>query len=341
MAVLWRRILLISLLTCAALVLPPLSSAAERRAEVAIQVNLNAPADAKNVRLWVPCPLSDRNQDTTDVRITGNYSSSGVYRTPRSGNGILYAEWKGPVQARTMTYSFTALRRELVTRNFPQKELPLSQEEFKEYLEPYSRIPAEGKVKDYALKITKGKKTVLARARAIYDWIVDNMHRDPNVKGCGYGDVEKLLVTMGGKCADIHSVFVALARSAGVPAREVFGIRIPKGKEGDMTKSQHCWAEFYLPGYGWVVVDPADVRKVILEKGLTLDQAKEYREYYFGAVDENRIAFGTGRNITLNPPQSGASLNYFMYPYAEADGKQLNEDLYGFNIGYKISFRDL
>lgn len=93
-------------------------------------------------------------------------------------------------------------------------------------------------------------------------------------------------------------------------------------------------------GYGWVVVDPADVRKIILEQKLTMEQAKPYRGYYFGAVDENRIALGTGRDIVLNPTQSGGPLNYFMYPYAEVDGKLSNEDLYGFNIGYKISFKE-
>ena len=132
-----------------------------------------------------------------------------------------------------------------------------------------------------------------------------------------------------------------LARAEGIPAREVFGIRMPKGKEGEITKSQHCWAEFYSPGYGWVVVDPADVRKAILEKKITLQEAQPLREYYFGAVDENRVAFGTGRDLRLNPPQQGKPLNYFMYPYAEADGKPLNEDLYGFNLGYTIAFREL
>jgi transglutaminase-like putative cysteine protease len=134
---------------------------------------------------------------------------------------------------------------------------------------------------------------------------------------------------------------VALARSAGLPAREVFGIRIPSGKEGDMTKAQHCWVEWYSPGYGWVVAAPADVRKAILEKKITLEQAKPLREYFFGAVDESRIAIGTGRDLILNPPRSGEPLNYFMYPYAEADGKPLNEDLYGFNIGYTIRFKEL
>jgi hypothetical protein len=82
------------------------------------------------------------------------------------------------------------------------------------------------------------------------------------------------------------------------------------------------------------------VRKIILEKKLTIQEAAPYREYYFGKVDENRIAFGTGRNLVLNPPQKSEPLTYFMYPYAEADGKPLNEDLFGFNIGYRIHYTD-
>lgn len=152
--------------------------------------------------------------------------------------------------------------------------------------------------------------------------------------------MERLLESLGGKCGDIHSVYVALARSVGVPAREIFGIRIPKGKEGDMTKAQHCWAEFYLPGYGWVPVDPSDVRKIMLEKKLNLGEERDYREYYFGAVDENRIYYGIGRDLILNPPQKDGKLNYFMYPYAEADGKAL-DDLFGFNLGYTITFKEL
>lgn len=178
-------------------------------------------------------------------------------------------------------------------------------------------------------------------ATAIYDWIVETMYRDPEVKGCGLGEVKALLKKPGGKCADVHSVFVTLARAAGVPAREVFGIRLPNGKEGDMTEAQHCWAEFHMPGYGWVVVDPADARKAILEKKISLETAKPHRDYCFGAVDENRIAFGTGRDIRLNPPQKGEPSTYFIYPYAEADGKPLNEDLYGINIGDTIRFREL
>ena len=76
---------------------------------------------------------------------------------------------------------------------------------------------------------------------------------------------------MGGKCADLNSLYLVLARSVGLPARHVYGVRIAKSELGykslglstDVaTKAQHCRAEVYLRELGWVPVDPADVRKV-------------------------------------------------------------------------------
>lgn len=320
---------------------PSSALAKERRAEVTWSVDLKAPAEAKHVRLWIPYPMSDENQEITDVVVTGNFTSSGVYKEGSFGNAALYAEWKDTKGPRTLNYSFQVLRKERLTKNIPTSELSFSKTEFRKELAATRLADLKGPEKELAEKITAGKKSNREKAFAIYDWTVENMFRDPNTKGCGLGEVDTLVRTLGGKCGDIHSVYVALARAAGVPAREVWGIRIPGGKGGDMTKAQHCWAEWYSPGYGWVVVDPADVRKAILEKKISLEHAKPLREYYFGAVDESRIAVGTGRDVVLNPPQSGEPLNYFMYPYAEADGKVLNEDLYGFNLGYKIAFREL
>jgi len=315
------------------------SEAGERRVEVSFEINLTAPEHSKGVRFWVPHAVSDENQTIEDEKISGNYSTHGIYKEKKFGNSVLYAEWKTTGKNRILTYIFAVKRKELVKKNFPKIEPPLDEKAFAEYLVATSLGPTSGRIKELGEKITQDKKTTLAKARAIYDWIIDNMYRDPQIKGCGMGEVEKLVISLGGKCGDIHSVYVALARSAGVPSREVFGIRIPNGKGGDMTKAQHCWAEFYLPGYGWVPVDPADVRKIMLEKKLNLGEEKEYREYYFGAVDASRIAYGTGRDLTLNPPQKDGKLNYFMYPYSEADGKAL-DDLFGFNLGYSISFKE-
>ncbi len=331
---------LVLVFTLLSLPFATLAGVKEREAEVTFRINLNAPPDAKDVRLWVPYPVSDKNQTVEDVKFNGNYKNAAAYKEKEYGNIALYAEWSGPMNERVLTYSYKVKRREVFMKEFFKPEPPLSKKEFKEYLKATSLGPVTGKVKETAERITKGKKTVLEKSRAIYDWIVKNMRRDPDVKGCGIGEVERLIESLGGKCGDIHSVYVALARSVGVPAREVFGIRIPRGKEGEMTKSQHCWAEFYLPGYGWVPVDPADVRKAMLEKGCTEpEEIKDIVEYYFGAVDESRIAYGMGRDLSLNPRQKGGKLNYFMYPYAEADGKAL-DDLFGFNLGYTINFKE-
>ncbi|MFQ6040046.1 MAG: transglutaminase family protein [Candidatus Poribacteria bacterium] len=301
-----------------------LSFAKEREGNVTIKVNLNAPKEAKRVRLWLPYPVSDEHQRIEDVRIKGNYSLQGIYRDPATSALALYAEWQGRSDKRTLELSFKAWAEEWVAKELKETGEPIPVE-VKRYLESNRWTPTDGKVREIATGITNGKKGILEKARAIYDWVVENTYRDPNVKGCGQGIVEEMLTKRGGKCVDISSVFVALARAAGVPAREIFGLRLGKKSKEDITGGHHCWAEFYLPGTGWVAVDPADVRKRMLEKGLDLKDAKPYREYYFGAVDEYRIVLGRGgRDVTLQPPQKGGALNYFMYPYAEVDDKPLD-----------------
>ncbi len=314
--------------------------AKERAGVVTFQIELKAPQQAKDVRLWLPYPMSDEFQMITDIHWKGNYTEAAVYREPEHGLVYLYARWKGPFKKRYLNFSFKARAQERYAEIKDSKEpIPV---EIKRYIEPEPPyLVLDGKIAEIAKKITRGKKTILQKARAVYDWTVENTYRDPKVRGCGLGIAEKVLARRGGKCADISSVFVALARAAGVPAREVFGLRLGKKSQQDMTKGHHCWAEFYLPGTGWVPVDPADVRKIMLIKKLTLKEAEPYREYYFGRVDQYRIVLERGgRSINLVPEQKGCVLNYFMYPYAEVDGKPLDYfDPKGFS--YKIYFKAL
>jgi transglutaminase-like putative cysteine protease len=119
-----------------------------------------------------------------------------------------------------------------------------------------------------------GAKTEIEKARAVYEWIVDNTFRDAQVRGCGIGDIAAMLTTgnLAGKCADLNALYVGLARAAGLPARDVYGIRIAPSKFGYKSRlrgnqqRQRCRSEVYLAGFGWVPVDAADVRKVVLEE---------------------------------------------------------------------------
>ncbi|SNB46054.1 transglutaminase family protein [Geobacter sp. DSM 9736] len=307
---------------------------------ITVDMDLSGQEAGKEVKLWLPYPVSDRDQQIGDIKIGGDYAEAAVYTDRQNGTPILYARWGEDARSRKLSLSFSAKRQELALRDFPEKEAAWDTADYRHYLVPSSLGPTDGEVKKLADKITAGKRTVLARARAIYDWTCDNMYRDPDTKGCGKGDVCELLKKPGGKCTDISSVFISLCRAAGIPAREIFGIRLGKKSGEDITTWQHCWAEFYLPGYGWVPADPADVRKAMLVEKLGPQdpKAKEHREYFWGGIDPYRIKLAVGRDLVLNPPQAGAPLNTFGYPYAEVGGKPLDfydAKSFKYTIGYR------
>jgi len=295
------------------------ASAKTSSGRITMTINLSDHGSKETAQVWIPYPVSDIHQTITNIKIDGAMSSSGVYAEKVFSTPMLYARWDKGVKDRTLTFTYDVTRQEVQRKDFPSGEAAWNPADYGRYLSKTRLGPIDGKIKDLADSITAGQHTVLGRAKAIYDWACENTYRNPATRGCGIGDVYRLLQEPGGKCTDISSIFVALARAAGVPTREVFGIRQGKKPIQDITRWQHCWAEFYLPGYGWVPVDPADVRKMMLKEKLVLsdEKTKAYREYFWGGVDPYRLKLGEGRDLVLNPVHSGEPVNYLMYPFAQ------------------------
>lgn len=295
----------------------------EKQGRMSFDVTIRKNVSENTVQLWLPYPVSNELQTVENMTIVGNYNDSGIYREPENGNMILYAKWYRPLQFPHLNISFDVRRSEVILKNFPEKEgtIPI---DIERYLLPTALSPTTGQVKEIADTITQDKTTILAKATAIYDYLVENGERDENLNFCGNGDVCVLLQNLRGKCVDFSSVFVGLSRSVGVPAREILGTRI--AKNGDITNAYHCYAEFYLPNYGWVPVDPSDVTKLMLRENLDINNSRvvEARDYFFGSQTETYIELSRGRDIMLNPEQASDPLNYFMYPYAEVDGEPLD-----------------
>jgi transglutaminase-like putative cysteine protease len=317
-----------------------LAPAASLTGTVTMEIDLTDHDKDKEVKLWIPYPVSDRDQTIGAIKISGDYAESGVYTDKEFSTPILFARWDRAAASRKLSFAFDVDRREVIRRDFPTKEGAWDPADYALYLKGTSLSPITGPVKVLADKITSGKTSVLGKTQAIYSWVLENMYRDPATYGCGQGDVCSLLEKPGGKCADIHSVFVALARASGVPAREVFGLRLAKKGSEDISTWQHCWAEFFLPGYGWVPVDPADVRKAMLTEKLELKDArvKELSYYYWGAVDPYRVKVSVGRDLTLNPLQKGISVNYLMYPFAQV-GELTVDSMNPQTFKYRITFK--
>ena len=287
----------------------------------------NVAGTANHLSVWVPYPMSDQFQTITDMTITGNCKTWAVYRDPGSEAVYVHARWEAPIEKPLVQMSF-----HISQKNRRNNSIVYSKKDYPELIKPYLEatefIPAKDPaIKKIAKKAVQGKSGTLEKARAIYDWVIENTFRDPAVKGCGLGLPVRTILQCkgGGKCADISSVFVTLARAEGIPARDVYGIRMATPVDGDVTSAYHCWAEFYLPGTGWVMVDPADVRRLMLVNKVELKDAGVWRKLFWGGDDLFRAVLEkNARGVVLNGAEKDARLNYFMYPAAQVDGKSLD-----------------
>jgi transglutaminase-like putative cysteine protease len=282
-------------------------------------------------RAWVPLPLAPDTDyfKSLGQTWTGNAKTARVTRDDKYGAGIFTVEWDaGEATPVVEVVNRFATRDRAVEASDAREDKRV----LARYTESTRLMPTDGIVQKTARDIVKGQKSDLDKARAIYEWVVDNTFRDPKVRGCGVGDIRAMLETgnLSGKCADLNALYVGLARSVGIPARDVYGVRVADspefkslGKSGDITRAQHCRAEFYLAGVGWVPVDPADVRKVVLEErgGLPLTDptVQRARAKLFGQWEMNWLAYNYAHDLRL-PGSSGEPLGYFMYPQAEVTG---------------------
>lgn len=298
------------------------AESAAQSGTVTFNIDMSEYEKGKTVCLWIPVAQTNDYQTIEDVEFEADGAEAEM-NEDELGNQMMYVEWDADAEpeSRTASVSFHVVRPEIVCPELVEEGD--ADAGLDEYLEASSTVPVDGEVKELADDITKEETTYLGKARAIYDWVIANMNRNNDVTGCGKGDVCASIETLDGKCTDINSVFVGLCRSVGIPAREMFGVRI---NDTDITGNQHCWAQFYLPGTGWVSADPADVLKAVLtnEWDKESDEAKEMQEYYWGNCDEKRVELSSGRDITLSPSQSGETLNNFGYPYAEVDGEAVD-----------------
>ncbi len=325
-----------------------------RTFEVTTRVEVLKPAG--RTRVWLPTPLT---VDTPYQKSLGStFNAEGAEgkasADPAWGMGIVWAEWaEGTKPVLTLVSRFAT--RDVAVDLAKPRKVAADRAELARYLKATELLPTDGIVKSTAMEVTRGAKGDLEKARAIYDWICDNTFRNPKTRGCGTGDIKYMLESrnLSGKCADLNALYVGLARAAGLPARDVYGIRVAKSAHGykslgagteNITKAQHCRAEVHVGGYGWVPVDPADVRKVVLEEppgNLPLGDEKvtKARARLFGSWEMNWLAYNFAHDVAL-PGAAKGPVPFFMYPQCEtAEGRldSLDPD----NFKYQITSREI
>lgn len=288
------------------------------------------PEGAERVEIWLPYAVSDPHQEIQEVRVSAP-GETRIFRDSEYGNSILHLAVTDPPSGTLRTEMTFRVRRKEYLRHDVVKAAAngngsrqQADPSLRRWLSPDRRVPIDERIRRLALEVTAGKQTDLEKARAIYDYVVSTMRYDKSGTGWGNGDIYWACDAKRGNCTDFHALFIGLCRAVGIPAKFAIGFPLPAERGAGEIGGYHCWAEFYLQGYGWIPVDTSEANK-----------HPEKREYFFGAHDENRVEFTVGRDLVLEPPQAGDPLNYFIYPYVEVDGKPFSQ------VEKQFTYRDV
>ena len=267
----------------------------EDRFDFSYEVTL--PKAAANGRMWIPIAQSDRFQDIKLDTI----NSPVEYRLldeKEFGNTILYAEFTPENSGEKLVIDYTVTRRE--------KEPYEANDAPENYLNATILMPVGDRFSVLADSIIGAReaRTPLMKARALYDYIIDNM-RYMKFGNYGRGDSVYACDVLTGNCTEFHSLFISLARSAGIPARFAIGAAIPSERDAGGIDGYHCWAEFYAEGKWW----PVDISEANKYTALAT--------YYFGRHPANRIEFSRGRDLLIEPGPQNGPINFLAYPVIE------------------------
>lgn len=162
------------------------------------------------------------------------------------------------------------------------------------------------------------------QARLIYRYIVENIRygltphnandalNHPTsvfVHDEGYGD-----------CGAHAIYFTALCRAAGIPARSTGGneLIVPGG-------SGHIWAEYYIPGYGWIPVDPSLAVVVSLSRNTDVETREMMIDYLGGNLDPYRLIFQNDTDLRIVPPEEEPSFFGVSFQSPRAECREMEE----------------
>lgn len=260
-----------------------------------IEQSVVVPPQAGPVSLWVPLPHDDQWQ-----KVTARDFAPGEFARDALGNEA--ALYRLPAAGGTLRVRYTVERAE--------RGAELSKATGKagaggneRWLRDDRLVAVDEKVAALSASVTRGAATPLAKARAIYDYVLANMKYQKTGDGWGNGSIIWACTEKYGNCTDFHALFSGLARAAGIPTRFEIGRSVP-AIDGEV-QGYHCWADFWVDGAGWVPIDASEAWK-----------NADKRDWFFGHHDEHRFALSMGRDLML-PGMKGAPLNYFVNPYGE------------------------
>lgn len=270
------------------------------------------------LKVWLPSPQTNQWQSISGGDVVAEVQPRQTVGAKYS-NQMHYFEMTVPKSGETIfEIPYTVQRKEVRLQDLKDdKKLNAGA-----FLTANDKVPLGGK-SQLLLTDSSLPESRLAKAQVLYDVVDEHVKYSKHGEGWGKGDVEWVCDSRYGNCTDFHSLFISLARSRGIPARFEIGFPVSPDSESGPVGGYHCWDWFHVDGKGWVPVDISEA-----------DKNPAMKDYYFGNLTPDRVAFSTGRDLILEPKQNGPPLNFFVYPYAELDGKILDREHIDLRFSY-------
>ena len=267
----------------------------EGKDEFIFKYEVELPTLAGTGEIWMPVATSDPYQtiEVLTIDFPGEYE---IIKDKEYENSILYAKLSPEQSNETILIEYLVKRSEKGPYADPAIDLT-------RYLQPSELMPVGNRFSVIAEEVIKEKnaETDLMKARVLYDYVIDNV-RYAKQGVYGTGDANYACDSKSGNCTEFHSLFISLARSAGIPARFAVGAGIPSSRDEGGVDGYHCWAEFYAEEKWW----PVDISEA--------DKYTALATYYFGHHPANRLELSRGRDLVVE-------INFLAYPVLEVEGE--------------------
>ena len=251
--------------------------------------------------MWIPLPQSDVFQEIsiTEINVPGTHR---VLTDNQFGNQVLFTELDVTDSKKPFVLKFSVQRQEKTVYDDAGEQAA--------FLAPERQVPDTEAFHTIVKEVLADKNGGdLVRARALYDHTIDTMRYAKFGDGWGKGDAVFACDAARGNCTDYHSYFIALSRTAGIPARFAIGAAVPSNRDNGGVNGYHCWAEFYAEGKWW----PVDISEA--------DKYTSLSTYYFGHNPANRVEFSRGRDLVVEPGPESGPINFLAYPVLEVNGE--------------------
>ncbi len=297
----------------------------------------NAAPDGETIRAWVPIPR--RYPFQYDFKMLSSSFPPKQVGDENSPIRSVYFEEPAhkdkPTQFK-VEYEFTTRGVHFELDPAKIQAFDPNDEAVKKFTGEVDHVVFTPEIKELSAKIVGNETNAMLKAKKIYDWLSANLQYSYAIEYSTIRNISDYCRSKGyGDCGQQALLFITLCRYNGAPARWQSGWNLfPK------HTTNHDWAEIYLPPYGWMPVDPYMGNYAMRYcNTLTRGQKREIRDFYFGGLDQYRMAANSDHSVQLSPPKESMRSDDVDFQRGELEHNGKN--IYFNQFTHKLTYKEL